>query len=187
MANNIEIFSRDLKPLLQQTEELEKRSEGMSFAFRKKESPEVAKKSNVCGRVLSKISDWAEDHPKTVKALKYSAIALLVLTILGGALLAYMHFSGLGISKAGFVQLGHQISNLANKAWTKFIDAMKAPAHLNIGEVIGIAAGSALGGVLAVAAGVGIKKACDKRKQQNQVTTLFDEFQRAENEEISRK
>ena len=134
----------------------------------------------MCGRVLSKISDWAEDHPKTVKALKYSAIALLVLTILGGALLAYMHFSGLGISKAGFVQLGHQISNFANKAWTKFIDAMKLPAHLNIGKVVGIAAGS---GLVAGAAGLIGYKLVNCYRSRNDKDNQYHRLRMEEGEE----
>lgn len=103
---------------------------------------------------------WVKKNPKKTGL----GITLFVLAIIGGALLTSMHFSHLAINKEGFIQLGHRISGLANKAWTSIVDAMKAPANLSIGKVIGIATGSPLGLFLIGLAGSKIKEAYDHRK-----------------------
>ena len=123
-----------------------------------------------CG---GKIKAWGEAHPRMKKALIGTGIALAIVTVLGGALLAYMHFSGLGISKAGFAALGGKISALATKAWTHFKGAMNSTHTMSTAELIYKVALPAVGGtaLLALLAvkGKAMKQKCsEKINQQRQ-------------------
>lgn len=120
-----------------------------------------------CG---GKIKAWGEGHPRMKKALIGTGIALAVVTVLGGALLAYMHFSGLGISKAGFATLGGKISALATKAWTHFKGAMNSTHTMSTAQLIYKVALPTIGGTALVALlavkGKAMKQKCAEKIYQ---------------------
>ncbi|MCH9627992.1 MAG: hypothetical protein S4CHLAM2_16410 [Chlamydiales bacterium] len=58
----------------------------------------------------SRFQAFQDQHRKTIDGIGYTAIALSVLAALGGALLLYMHLSGLNINQIGFKALWHRIS-----------------------------------------------------------------------------
>ncbi|MCC5832387.1 MAG: hypothetical protein JJU12_05020 [Chlamydiales bacterium] len=112
--------------------------------------------TNLFQSISKKWSNFKEQSPKAAKGLQITGIALAVLAVLGVALLAYMHFSGLGINAHGFQQLAHKALALIN-----------APSGLNIGKVAAVAAVSAGGTAGLIGIGSGIKKYHDS-KTQNQ-------------------
>lgn len=57
--------------------------------------------------------EWATGK----KAVVGVGIALAILTVAMGALLAYMHFSGIGIDKAGWTTLGNDIKDFWNNSY----------------------------------------------------------------------
>ncbi len=62
----------------------------------------------------SRFQAFYAQHRKTVDAVGYTAIALTTLAALGGALLLYMHLSGLTINQQGFTALWHRVSIYMN-------------------------------------------------------------------------
>ncbi|MCH9627990.1 MAG: hypothetical protein S4CHLAM2_16390 [Chlamydiales bacterium] len=109
---------------------------------------------------------WANEHRVATGTMVLSAMAFA----LGIALVAYMHFSGLGLSTAGFTALGVKLTALGNLIGKQFVTlghivekSMTSIQHLSKWQLVAICTGAFVAGPVLFIAGTTSLGACMKK------------------------